>query len=57
MSDTPYSPDADFDALTPAREERAILRAVAEHTDKLGVVISGSLSEGLAVSWLVGRSA
>ena len=32
--------DAEFDALTSATEER---------TDKLGVVIGGSLSEGLEV--------
>ena len=41
--------DAEFDSLTSATEERATLRAVAEHTDKLGVVIGGSLSEGLEV--------
>lgn len=41
--------DAEFDALTPATEERATLRAAAEHADQLGVVIGGSLSEGLAV--------
>ena len=41
--------DAEFDSLTSATEERATLRAVAERTDKLGVVIGGSLSEGLEV--------
>lgn len=49
--------DAEFDAIPSATEERATLRAVAERTDyspaegrgKLGVVIGGSLSEGLAV--------
>ena len=41
--------DAEFDALTSATEERATLRAVVERTDKLGVVIGGSLSEGLEV--------
>jgi hypothetical protein len=41
--------DAEFDAIPTATEERAALRAVAEHTDKLGVVIGGSLSKGLAV--------
>jgi hypothetical protein len=43
--------DAEFDAIPPATQERAALRAVTERTDKLGVVIGGSLSEGLAVSW------
>jgi hypothetical protein len=43
------SSDTGWDDLTPATEERATLRAVAEHTDQLGVVIGGSLSEGLAV--------
>ncbi len=41
--------DAEFDDLTSAREERATARAIAEHTDRLGVVIGGSLSEGLDV--------
>ena len=41
--------DAEFDALTPAREELATRKAEAERADKLGVVIGGSLSEGLAV--------
>ena len=41
--------DAEFDSLTSATEERATHRAVAERTDKLGVVIGGSLSEGREV--------
>ena len=41
--------DAEFDAMPSATEERATLRAVAERTAKLGVVIGGSLSEGLEV--------
>ncbi len=40
--------DAEFDAIPSATQERATLRAVAERSDKLGVVIGGSLSEGLA---------
>ena len=48
MSDTPYSPDAEFDSLTSA-EELATRKADTERSDKLGVVIGGSLSEGLAV--------
>ena len=35
--------------LTSAREELATRKADAERADKLGVVIGGSLSEGLAV--------
>ena len=49
MSDTPNTSDAEFDALTSATQERATLRAEHEHADKLGVVIGGSLSEGLEV--------
>ncbi len=49
MSDTPYSSDTDFDSLTSATAERAALAAERERTDRLGVVIGGSLSEGLAV--------
>ena len=49
--------DAEFDALTSATEERSTLRVEREHADyspaegrgKLGVVIGGSLSEGLEV--------
>ncbi|MCX6029190.1 MAG: hypothetical protein NT169_07785 [Chloroflexi bacterium] len=41
--------DAEFDAIPSATQERSTLRAVAEHSDKLGVVIGGSLSEGLAM--------
>ena len=41
--------DAEFDQLTSAREELATRKADAERSDKLGVVIGGSLSEGLAV--------
>ena len=44
-----YTFDAEFDAIPSATEERATLRAVTERTDKLGVVIGGSLSEGLEV--------
>jgi hypothetical protein len=39
--------DAEFDALTSATEERATLAAERERADRLGVVIGGSLSEGL----------
>lgn len=49
MLDTANSFDAEFDQLVSATEERAALAAVREHTDRLGVVIGGSLSEGLAV--------
>ena len=49
MNDVTGTFDAEFDALTSATEERAALRAVTEHADKLGVVIGGSLSEGLEV--------
>ncbi len=49
MSDTPFSSDSEFDAIPSAREERAAVRAEREHTDRLGVIIGGSLSEGLAV--------
>ena len=45
----PTSFDAEFDALTSATEERATLHAATERADKLGVVIGGSLSEGLEV--------
>jgi len=41
--------DAEFDALTPAREELVKRKADVERSDKLGVVIGGSLSEGLDV--------
>jgi len=41
--------DAEFDALASATAERAALAAERAHADKLGVVIGGSLSEGLAV--------
>jgi len=44
-----HSSDTDFDALTSAREESAAHKAIAERADKLGVVIGGSLSEGLDV--------
>ncbi len=43
------SGDAAWDALISATEERAALAAAREHADRLGVVIGGSLSEGLAV--------
>jgi hypothetical protein len=54
MPDSAYSFDAEFDALPFAIAKRVALRAAAEHADKLGVerlgvVIGGSLSEGLAV--------
>ena len=39
--------DDEFDSLTSAREELATRKADAERSDKLGVVIGGSLSEGL----------
>jgi hypothetical protein len=38
-----------FDSLVSATEERATLHAEREHADKLGVVIGGSLFEGLEV--------
>ncbi len=41
--------DAGWDTLISATEERAAQRAAREHADRLGVVIGGSLSEGLAV--------
>ena len=42
--------DAEFDSLPSATEERASPPRVADaHADKLGVVIGGSLSEGLEV--------
>ena len=41
--------DDEFDQLTSAREELATRKADAERSDKLGVVIGGSLSEGLSV--------
>jgi hypothetical protein len=43
------TPDAEFDSLTSATEERAALTAARERADRLGVVTGGSLSEGLAV--------
>ena len=44
-----YTFDAEFDAIPSATEERAALRVEHEHADELGVVIGGSLSEGLEV--------
>ena len=41
--------DTEFDSLPSATAERVALRADAERSDKLGVVIGGSLSEGLDV--------
>lgn len=41
--------DQDFDAIPSAQEERAEAAAAAAASDTLGVVIGGSLSEGLAV--------
>jgi hypothetical protein len=49
MLDTTTDFDSEFDSLTSATQERATLRAVADRTDKLGVVIGGSLFEGLEV--------
>jgi hypothetical protein len=49
MSDTPYSFDAELDSLPSATAERAALTAEREHADQLGVVIGGSLSEGLVM--------
>ncbi len=49
MPDSMSSSDVDFDAMPSATEERAALRAEREHADNLGVVIGGSLSEGLTV--------
>jgi hypothetical protein len=49
MPDSSDSFDAEFDALPSATAERAAQRAEREHADKLGVVIGGSLSEGLTV--------
>jgi len=45
----PTSSDGEFDALTSAGEELAAGRAVAERADRLGVIVGGSLSEGLSV--------
>ena len=45
----PTSFDAEFDALPTATEERAAVAAERANADKLGVVIGGSLSEGLDV--------
>lgn len=49
MPDSSDSFDAEFDAMPSATAERATQRAVREHADKLGVIIGGSLSEGLTV--------
>ena len=49
MPDSMSSSDVDFDAMPSATAERAALRAEREHADNLGVVIGGSLSEGLTV--------
>jgi len=49
MSDISFSSDAEFDAIPSAAEERAALAAKREHSDRLGVVIGGSLSAGLDV--------
>ena len=47
---TPFTSfDEEFDAIPSARQEFAERRAVLEHSDRLGVVIGGSLSEGLDV--------
>ena len=45
----PNLSDAGWDDLTSATAERAALAAERGHTDQLGVVIGGSLSEGLTV--------
>jgi DNA helicase HerA-like ATPase len=49
MSDPIPSAETEFNALPSASQERAALRAAAEHTDRLGMVTSGSLSAGLDV--------
>src|SRR5512136_108235 len=49
MTNLAGSSDAEFDALTGAREERAAARLAAEHSDRLGAIIGGSLSAGLDV--------
>jgi hypothetical protein len=41
--------DTAWDNLTPATQARTILRADAERSDKLGVVIGGSLSTARAL--------
>lgn len=41
--------DQEFDAIPAAREERAEVAATRRAADSMGVVIGGSLSEGLAV--------
>lgn len=41
--------DAEFDARPSATAERTALTAERAHADKLGVVIGGSLSEGLVM--------
>jgi DNA helicase HerA-like ATPase len=48
MTET-YDPDTDFDTMPTAREQRAVEKAAAERSDRLGVVVGGSLSEGLEV--------
>src|SRR5512135_906109 len=47
MTDNPF--DIEFDAIPSARQERAERKALAEHADRLGIVIGGSLSAGIQV--------
>jgi DNA helicase HerA-like ATPase len=47
MSDLTPSPEAEFDSLVSAGEERAALQAAAERAERLGMIIGGSLSAGL----------
>jgi DNA helicase HerA-like ATPase len=49
VTDIPTTSDAEFNALPSAREERATQRATTEHADRLGVIIGGSLSQGLDI--------
>ena len=48
--------DAEFDSLTSATEERATLRAVAERTDKLGIVLADRCSRGWRSSSTANRA-
>jgi DNA helicase HerA-like ATPase len=49
MTDSFATDDEFFEAIPSAVEERAAARALAERADRLGVVVEGSLSEGLTV--------
>jgi hypothetical protein len=49
MTDNFATDDEFFDAIPSAVEERAAAKTLAERADRLGVVVGGSLSEGLTV--------